>query len=105
MPAASTMNPKKQCVEDSRASMHVVSRKDLNSAELVSVRISKSPTMVVTANGEVLTTEEATVCVKELDLFVTVMLLGDTLAVLSLGNSANNLGVVTIGPVVKNLIS
>ena len=43
--------------------MHVVSRKDLNSAELETVRISKSPTMVVTASGEVLTKEEATVYV------------------------------------------
>ena len=64
--------------------MHMVSRKDLNSAELEAVRISKSPTMVVTANGEVLPKEEATVYVRELDLFVTVMLLEDTSAVLSL---------------------
>ena len=35
--------------------MHMVSRKDLNSAEFGTVRISKSPTAVVTANGEVLT--------------------------------------------------
>ena len=65
--------------------MHVVSRNDLNSAELESVRASKSPTTVATANGEVLTKEEATVYVREVDLFVTVMLLEDTLAVLSLG--------------------
>ena len=50
-------------VVDSRANMHVVSRKDLNSAELETVRISKSPTMVVTASGEVLTNDEATVYV------------------------------------------
>ena len=35
--------------------MHTVSRRDLNSAELETVRVSKSPTTVVTANGEVLT--------------------------------------------------
>ena len=40
---------------------------------------------VVTANGEVRTKEEATVYVKELDLYVTVMLLEDTPTVLSLG--------------------
>ena len=34
--------------------MHMLSRKDLNSAELETVRVSKSPTTVVTANGEVL---------------------------------------------------
>ena len=36
-------------------------------------------------DGEVLTREEVTVCVKALDLFVTVMLLEETPAVLSLG--------------------
>ena len=47
--------------------------------------------MVIPANGEVQTNEDATVYVKELDLFVTVKLLEDTLAVLSrLENSAKN---------------
>ena len=45
--------------------MHMLSRKDLNSAELETVRISKSPTAVVTANGQVQTNEEATVHVNE----------------------------------------
>ena len=35
--------------------MHIVSWKDLNKIELETVRISKNPTSVVTANGEVLT--------------------------------------------------
>ena len=65
--------------------MHMLSRKDPNSAELETVRVSKNPTTVDTANGEVQTKEEATVCVKELDVFVTVKLLDDTPAVLSLG--------------------
>ena len=64
--------------------MHMLSRKDLNSAELETARVSKSQTTVVAANGEVHTKEEATVYVKELDLFVTVKLLEDTPAVLSL---------------------
>ena len=59
--------------------MHMVSRKDLDSVELEMLRVSKSPTTVVTADGAVLTKEEATVYVKELDLFVA-----DTRAVLSL---------------------
>ena len=42
--------------------MHMLSRKDLNSAELETVRVSKSPTTVVAASGEVQTKEEATVC-------------------------------------------
>ena len=40
---------------------------------------------VVTAYGEVRTNKEATENVKQLDLFVTVMLLQEILAVLSLG--------------------
>ena len=35
----------------------MVSRKDLNSAEVETVRTSKSPTTVVTANGEMPTKE------------------------------------------------
>ena len=63
---------------DSGAGMHVVSKKDLNSAELETMRISRTPTTVMTANGEVHTSEEATVYVKQLDFFVKVMLLEET---------------------------
>ena len=63
----------------------MVSEKDLNTAELETMRTSRSPMTVMTANGEVRTKEEATVYVKELDLFVTVMLLEETPAVLSFG--------------------
>ena len=49
--------------------MHMLSRKDLNSAELETVRASESPTTLVTASGEVLTKEEATVYVNEFDSF------------------------------------
>ena len=59
-------------------------RKTFNSAELETIWTSRSPTTVMTANGEMQTREEATVYVKELDLFVTVMLLEETPAVLSL---------------------
>ena len=38
---------------DSGASMHLVSKKDLNSAELETMRTSRSPTTVMTDNGEV----------------------------------------------------
>ena len=41
--------------------------------------------MVITANGEVQTSEEAQVYVHDLDLFVTLQFLEDTLAVLSQG--------------------
>ena len=52
--------------------MHMISRKDLNSAELETARISRSPTSVITADGEVQTHEEATVYVREMDMFMTV---------------------------------
>ena len=82
LPAPSAIKPEeREFVVDSGASMHVLSRKDLNFADLETVRVSKSPTTVVT---EVRTAEEATVYVKELDLVVTVRLLDDTPAFLSL---------------------
>ena len=64
--------------------MHMVSKKDLNSAQLETMRTSRSPTTVMTANGEVETREEAKVYVKELDLLVTVLLVEETSAVPSL---------------------
>ena len=86
---ASTKEPKERdFVVDPGARVHMVSKKDLNSAELETMRTSKSPTMVMTANGEVRTTEEATVYVKQLDLFVKVMLP----AVLSLGKLCEDHG-------------
>ena len=48
--------------------MHMISKKDLNSAELETVTTSRSLAIVITANGEVQTHEEATVYVKELDI-------------------------------------
>ena len=65
--------------------MHMISKKDLNSAELETVTTSRSPTTVVTANGEVQTHEEATLYVKELEKFLNMKVLEDTPAVLSLG--------------------
>ena len=104
--AASTIRPEeREFVVDSGASMHVVSRKDLDKAELETVRISKNPTTVVTPNGEVLTKEEATIYVKEMDLFVTVTFLEETSQFFRSESSAKNLGVVTIGPVARNHIS
>ena len=72
--------------------MQMVSKKDLNSAELETTRTSRSPTTVMTAYGEVQTNKEVTEYVKQLDLFVTVMLLEETPAVLSLGNMCEDHG-------------
>ena len=45
--------------------MHMISKKDLNSAELETLTTSRSPTTVITANGEVQTHEEATVSARK----------------------------------------
>ena len=93
LPAPSVLKPEeRQFVVDSATSMHMLSRKDLNSAELEPVRVSKSPTTVVAANGEVQTKEAATVYVKESDLFVTVKLLEDISALLPLGKLCEDHG-------------
>ena len=79
LPAPSTNKPEeREFVVDSGASMHTISKKDLNSTELETVTTSKSPTTVITANGEVQTNEEATVYVRELGIFLTMKVLEDT---------------------------
>ena len=92
--AASTKETeKREFVVASGACVHMVNKRDGgNSAELEAMRTSRSPTTVMTANGDVQTREEATVYVKELDLFVTVMLLDETPAVLSLGKLCEDHG-------------
>ena len=64
----------------------------MNDAELETVTKSCSPTIVITANGEVQTHEEAIVYVKELDIFLTVKVLENTPAVLSLGKLCHENG-------------
>ena len=59
----------------------MVSRKDLNSAELETLLVCRNPATVIAADGEVQTHEEATENVQDLELFVTVQILDDTLAV------------------------
>ena len=69
LPAAPTKELEdREFVVVSGASMHMVSKKDLNSAELEIMRISRSPTTMKTANGEVQIREEATVHVKTIGL-------------------------------------
>ena len=76
---SSTKPLDRQLVVDSRASLHELSRKDLNSAELDALRVSRNLATVITANGEVQTNEEATVYVYDFDLFVTVQIIEGTL--------------------------
>ena len=68
LPASTLKLEEREFVVDSGASMHMISKKDLSDAEMDTLTKSCSPTMVITANGEVQTHEEATVYVKELDI-------------------------------------
>ena len=80
---ASTLKPEeRENVVDSGASMHMISKKDFNDAEVDTLRKSCSLTIVITANGEVQTHEEATVYVNELEKFLTMKVLEDTPVVL-----------------------
>ena len=72
--------------------MHMISKKDLSNAEMDTLTKSCSPTIVITANGEVQTHEEAIVYVKELDIFLTMKVLDNTPAVLSLGKLCDENG-------------
>ena len=90
---ASTLKPEeREFVVDSRAAMHMISKKDLSDAEMDTLTKSCSPTRVITANGEVQTHEEAIVYVKELDIFLTMKVLDNTPAVLSLGKLCDENG-------------
>ena len=90
---ASTLNPEeREFVVDSGASMHMISKKDLSDAEMDTLTKSCSPTIVITANGEVQTHEEAIVYVKELDIFLTMKVLENTPEVLSLGKLCDENG-------------
>ena len=69
----------------------MISKKDLSDAEMDTLTKSCSPTIVITANGEVQTHEEAIVYVKELDIFLTMKVLDNTPA-LSLGKLCDENG-------------
>ena len=92
LPASNLKPEEREFVVDSGASMHMIRKKDLNSAEMDTITKSCSPTIVITANGEVQTNEEATVYVKELDIFLTMKVLEDTPAVLSLAKLCDEHG-------------
>ena len=92
LPASNLKPEEREFVVDSGASMHMISKKDLSNAEMDTLTKSCSPTIVTTANGEVQTHEEATVYVKELDIFLTMKVLENTPAVLSLGKLCDENG-------------
>ena len=70
----------------------MISKRDVSDAERDTLTKSCSPTIVITANGEAQTHEEATVYVKELDIFLTKKVIENTPAVLSLGKLCDENG-------------
>ena len=92
LPAWNLQHEEREFVVDSETSMHMISKKDLSDAEMDTLTKSWSPTMVITASGEVQTQEEAIVYVKELEIFLTVKVLENTPAVLSLGKLCDENG-------------
>ena len=83
----STRSEEREFVVDSGAWLHMLSKKDLSSEEVDTVKSSRTPTMVLTTNGDVHTHEDAQVFFHDLNLFVTVQLLEETPAGLSLGKT------------------
>ena len=75
LPASNLKPEEREFVVDSGASMHMISKKDLSDAAMDTLTKSCSSTIVMTANGEVQTHEEAIVYVKELDIFLTMKVL------------------------------
>ena len=71
----------------------MISKKDLSDAEMDTLTKSFSPTIVITANGEAQTHEEATVYVKGFDIFLTMKVLENTPTVLSLGKLCDENGI------------
>ena len=93
MPAFTSKSlEERELVVDSGASTHMMSKKELSSDELDTLRRSRTPTVVLTANGEVHTHEEAQVFGHDLNLFVIVQVLEETPAVLSLGKLCEDHG-------------
>ena len=92
LPASNLKPEEREFVVDSGASMHMISKKDFSDAEMDILTKSCCRTMVITANGEVQTHEEATVYVKELDIFLTMKVLENTPAALSLGKLCDENG-------------
>ena len=67
------------------ASLHRMRKDALTRGEENPTRRSDRKTVIMTAGGLAESTEEAAVCAHDLDLFVTAMLLENSLGVLSLG--------------------
>ena len=90
---ASTLKPEERELLSTAVRQCICSaKKDLSDAEMDTLAKSYNLMIVITANGEVQTHEEATVYVKELEIFLTLTVLDNTPAVLSLGKLCDENG-------------
>ena len=71
---------------------HDQQKKKMSDAEIVAVTKSRSPTIIITASGEVQTNEKATIYVEEFVKFLIMTALDNTSEVLSLGKLWNENG-------------
>ena len=85
--------------------MHMISKKDLSDAEMDTLTKSCSPTIIITANGEVHTHEEATVYVKEFDIFLKMKVLETRQQYCRSESFAMKKDILMNGSMVKNHIS
>ena len=88
----SQLRMERELVVDSGASMHTLSRKNLSSDEMDTQKKVQTPHSGHDGQWEVQTFEEAHMHVHDLGLFVTVQLLDETPAVLSLGKLCEDHG-------------
>ena len=72
--------------------MQMISKKNLNDVEMDTLTKSCRRVTVITADGEKQTHEEATVYVKEMDVILTLKVLENSPAVLSLGKLCDENG-------------
>ena len=89
---SSVTSKKRKFVVDSRARLHVVSKRNLNSAELETMRISRSYDGDDGQRRGAKHEKKPRYMSKNMDLFVKVMLLEETPAVLSLGKLCKDHG-------------
>ena len=87
------MNSKeKEFAVDTGTSLHMMSKSDLTPEQQESIQKTKGPSVSMIARVTTHTTEEATVYVCDLDLFVQIQLLTESPAELSLGNLCEESG-------------
>ena len=82
----------REFIVDCGASLHMMSKNELASGEKDTIIKSTEPTVIMTVNGKAESTEEAVVHVHDMDVFVTMMLLEDSPAVISLGVECEEMG-------------